>query len=79
MVGLMLSSDPEAERLKSLERIVSVYEDTLERMLGAPPHSIQLVDRETLREWVVPAAASSLPPAVRNGRGAALQRKELQS
>jgi AcrR family transcriptional regulator len=78
MVGWMLSAGPEAERLGRLERIMSVYEHTLERMLGAPPHSIQLVDRETLREWIVPAPAASQPPAAANGHRAGAPRKELQ-
>ena len=35
------------------QRTVAAYTDALERVLGAPPGSLSLVDDETLKEWVV--------------------------
>jgi hypothetical protein len=36
-----------------MERMSAAYSDALERVLGAPKDSLQLVDTETLSEWVV--------------------------
>jgi AcrR family transcriptional regulator len=36
-----------------IESILAAYHDALERVLGAPPGSVQITDVETLREWVV--------------------------
>jgi AcrR family transcriptional regulator len=48
---LLLSFDPKRDDLQRIEDTVAVYTDALERVLGAPRDSLQLVDAETLKEW----------------------------
>ena len=48
---LLLSGQPEPDSAR-IERAAAVYTDALERILGAPPGSLQLVDSETIQEWV---------------------------
>jgi hypothetical protein len=33
--------------------VVAAYNDALERVLGAPPGSLNLIDADTLNEWFV--------------------------
>ena len=40
---------------RCLETLVDAYTDALERVLGAPPGSVTLIDRETMREWIASA------------------------
>jgi hypothetical protein len=47
----LLSFEPEHDDLQGIERIVAVYTDALERVLGAPTGSLTLVDSQTLKEW----------------------------
>jgi len=49
----ILSFDPERDDLLPIQHTVAVYSDALERVLGAPKDSLQLVDNETLKEWLV--------------------------
>ncbi len=51
--GLLLSFEPERDDMLRIKRIVAAYTDALERTLGAPRGSLQLVDDETLKEWFV--------------------------
>ncbi len=53
LAGLLLSEEPKQDDLFHLERIVAASTDALERVLGVPSASLQLVDAQTLREWVV--------------------------
>jgi hypothetical protein len=39
--------------LAQAEKLVFAYNDALERMLGAPAGSMNLVDSDTLKEWFV--------------------------
>ena len=51
-VKLMLSNDPASDRLARMQRMFGLYSDVLERMLGAPPGSLPIVDDAGLREWL---------------------------
>lgn len=51
---LVLSFKSEDEDMEYIERSIATYTDALERVLGAPEDSLQVVDIETLREWLVP-------------------------
>ena len=51
--GLLLSFEPERDDIPRVEGIVAAYTDALERTLGAPTGSLQVVDAETLNEWFV--------------------------
>jgi hypothetical protein len=53
--GLLLSFEPERDDMLRVEGIVAAYTDALERTLGAPTGSLQVVDAETLKEWFVSA------------------------
>ncbi len=50
---LLLSFDPEHDDMLRIEGTVAAYTDALERVLGAPKDSLQIVDAETLSEWFV--------------------------
>jgi AcrR family transcriptional regulator len=50
---LLLSSDAHGDQLQRAERLVAAYNDALERLLGAPAGSVQLIDAEALRQWFV--------------------------
>jgi AcrR family transcriptional regulator len=50
---LLLSFEPESNDLLRIEGTVAVYTDALERVLGAPKGSLQIVDAETLKAWFV--------------------------
>ncbi len=50
---LLLSFEPERDDLLRIEGTVAVYTDALDRVLGAPKGSLQIVDAETLRAWFV--------------------------
>ena len=53
--GLLLSFEPDHDDMLRVEGIVAAYTDALERTLGAPRGSLQIVDDETLKEWFVSA------------------------
>jgi hypothetical protein len=38
---------------KSLENIVSSYTDALERVLGCASGSLQIIDMDTVKEWLI--------------------------
>jgi AcrR family transcriptional regulator len=51
--ALLLSVAPENDDMQRLERIVTVYTDAFERVLGLPAGSLTLVDDRTLKEWII--------------------------
>ena len=51
--ALCLAFDPNYHELSHVEQTVAAYTNALERVLGAPSGSLQLVDMETLRAWFV--------------------------
>jgi AcrR family transcriptional regulator len=55
-VELLLAEPPARDTLTQLEKRVAAYTETLERVLGAPAGSVQLMDPALLKEWV-PAGA----------------------
>jgi AcrR family transcriptional regulator len=48
---MLLSPEAEGSDLQHIERVSAAYSDALERILGAPPGSVHLVDTATLAEW----------------------------
>ena len=57
---LILTGSENPEVLELMESSVAVYIFAIERVLGLKVHSLQLIDNQTLREWV--AAAVQDPP-----------------
>lgn len=51
--GLAQTTLSDSDRLHDAEQTVAVYTEALERVLGAPSGSLQLVDSDTLKEWFV--------------------------
>jgi len=51
---LVITFRSEDEDLEYIERTIATYTDALERVLGAPEDSLQVVDIEILKEWLVP-------------------------
>jgi AcrR family transcriptional regulator len=48
---LLLSHDAHGDQLQRAEKLIAAYNDALERLLGAPAGSMQLIDPESLRIW----------------------------
>ena len=63
-VKLVLDPDSGPERLERLQRMFALYSDVLERMLGAPPGSLPIIDDDALREWLVAPVANAEPVAM---------------
>lgn len=55
LAGLLLSFDSRRDDLLHIERVVAVYSDTFERVLGAPKDSLLLIDAQMLKAWFVSA------------------------
>jgi AcrR family transcriptional regulator len=50
---LFFGNEPQSEKMQRAVRVVAAYNDAMERVLGAPAGSLNLVDAETLNEWFV--------------------------
>ena len=50
---LLLADEPKHDAWQHIKRTVAAYTDALERVLGAPTGSLQIIDAETLKEWAV--------------------------
>ena len=48
---MLLAFDPAADDFGRVERLVAVYTDAVERVLGAGANSLRLVDTAALKEW----------------------------
>jgi TetR/AcrR family transcriptional regulator, transcriptional repressor for nem operon len=55
MIANEKETDPEKryERLSISRKILEAYQDALERILGTPTGSLQLVDPESMKEWFI--------------------------
>ena len=71
MVALIFSGEEEEIELAQAEKLVAAYNNTLERILGAPAGSINLIDHETLKVWFVsPNHAEITAPRALSALGA---------
>ena len=50
---VLLANELKPDDLQRLEGTMQAFNDALERVLGAPRGSLQLIDIETLNEWIV--------------------------
>ncbi len=50
---LLFAPQPDCDSAQRAESMVAAYTDALERVLGVPTGSFQLMDEDTLKEWVV--------------------------
>ncbi len=50
--GLLLAGELKAETFRQFAEMVAAYNNAMERVLGAAPGSIRLMDPEILKEWV---------------------------
>ncbi len=53
MADLLLFHAKSDETLERMRNAVLAYTNAMERVLGAPPGSLHLIDFETLKQWVV--------------------------
>ena len=53
VAGHLLASDPVCDPLLRMQRSLGAYTEALERVLGAAPGSIQVIDPAILAEWTV--------------------------
>lgn len=61
--GLLLADTPQGDELQRAERLIAAYTDAIERLLGTPAGSLQLMDPESLKEWFA-APSDNLEAAV---------------
>lgn len=52
----LLAESPRAGDFEKVQTALAAYTDALERVLGAPPGSLHLMDQVTLAEWIPPPA-----------------------
>jgi AcrR family transcriptional regulator len=50
----LLAHNSEKDTLQAMQNAVAAYTDALERILVAPSGCLQLIDDESLKEWVTP-------------------------
>ncbi len=62
---IILAQSPDRDSRRRIERTVAVYGDAVERVLGAPTASLQLVDAQIIEEWLVASSDVELFPARR--------------
>lgn len=60
MAEQLLAHSQEPGGQQRLERAAAAYSNAIERVLGAPAGSLQLVDTQTIEEWLTAATASQL-------------------
>jgi len=60
-VKVVLEPDSAPDRLERLQRIFGLYSDVLERMLGAPPGSLPIVDADSLKDWLSAPEQAAAP------------------
>jgi AcrR family transcriptional regulator len=53
----ILADEPGSGISQSLQDTIAAYNYALERLLGAPPGSLPIMDAETLEEWVSPSTS----------------------
>jgi len=59
-VEILLGSEPQPDDLPRSRQLVAAYTNAMERILGAQPGSLELIDDQTLQEWVrVPATLAA--------------------
>jgi AcrR family transcriptional regulator len=51
---LLISYEPGRDDLRQIENLMAAYTDALERVLGAPGGSLQLMEPDTLKAWFEP-------------------------
>jgi AcrR family transcriptional regulator len=51
-VEVLIYSEPSRKDLERISTAVAAYTDALERILGAAPGSLQLLDAETIESWI---------------------------
>ena len=59
LAELLLSGQFGSEQFSHVERTVAVYTEAIERVLGVPDHSLQLIDVATLQVWF---CSPGIPP-----------------
>lgn len=50
---LLFGDEPQAEKMRRATEVVAAYNNAMERVLGAAPGSLNLIDADTLNEWFV--------------------------
>ena len=56
---ILLTCEPDCDELEFARNTIAAYTDSLERTLGAPKGSIQIVDDEILKVWFVSSKENS--------------------
>ncbi len=61
---LLLAGEPQRDGLQRAATITAAYNDALERVLGAPTGSLNLMDEETLKEWFVSSSTNAVAQVI---------------
>jgi AcrR family transcriptional regulator len=62
MAQIILSSVPGRDDLPRLETMIGMYNDALERVMGAPANILNLIDIDLIKEWLVPGLIDEINP-----------------
>jgi AcrR family transcriptional regulator len=74
IIEFILAQALKDEIRRRTEKTIAVYLDAIERVLGAPSHSLKLVDLNMLKEWVdVPAENPALEMSLKLAGRAAVE------
>jgi AcrR family transcriptional regulator len=52
LTQVFLNPKPSDDDLGRIEKVIAAYTDAMERLLGAPTGSLEIVDMDTMREWL---------------------------
>lgn len=61
LAPLLLQNPIDPDKLRRAEQAIAAHTDALERILGAPPGSLTLIEPDALKEWVIVSQASKRP------------------
>lgn len=61
LAPLLLRDAQDPDSVKRAEQAIAAHTDALERILGAPPGSLTLIEPGALKEWAVASQASKRP------------------
>ena len=53
VVGLMVSSPIDRATIQEMDAIMAAYFDSVERILGAPEGSLDILERDAFSDWLV--------------------------
>jgi hypothetical protein len=59
LAGIILTHDPKIDPIPLFEKTIRAHNEALERILGTPKNSLNLVEVDMLKKWLVTPAGFS--------------------